>query len=410
MKPNFFRIQLNGAILLSICAFTFTKPTSITDTKVSVQTVISSGFQETTRSVFSLPKPVHFSSCNPDSRALKKSDIAPFPIGEYPFAAPEPKPSLRMLAEAKDRYIGAAVSPYYFADPAYARQLGQQFNMIAAENSLKWDVVHPEPNVYDFSQGDAMVAFARAKNMQIFAHVLVWDLQMPTWVTEGKHSRSEWIQILCTHIKTVVGHYRGQIYAWDVVNEAVNKDGTLRNTFWMQKIGPEHIAMAFQWAREADPYARLFYNDFDGEGLNTKSQAIYMLVRSLRENGIPIDGVGLQMHVALYKTPTPQELKSNMARLADLGLEVDITEMDIRLQLSKEPDQVKLAAQAETYRQVISVCLQVENCRAFITWGLSDRFSWIPGYTGHPDAPLLFDQDGAPKPAYWAVQKQLAKK
>jgi endo-1,4-beta-xylanase len=407
MKSKIWFIS-QSLLVLAACSFAIAEPLYISKSRVFGQTTESAVFQTSSNPIIEPPKSAIFPSCNPDNRSSKKSEIAPFPIGEYPPGEPDPNPSLRRLAEAKGRYIGAAVSPYYFADPSYARLLSQQFNMIAAENSLKWEVVHPEPALYDFSEGDALVAFAQKKHMAIFAHVLVWDLQMPAWVNEGEHTRTEWIKVLCTHIKTVVGHYRGKIYAWDVVNEAVREDGTLRNTFWMQKIGPEYIGMAFQWAREADPDARLFYNDFDGEGLNTKSQAIFNLMRSLRENGIPIDGVGLQMHVALDMAPAPRELKSNMERLEKLGLEIHITEMDVRLQLSNESEQVKLAAQAETYRQVLSVCLQVKNCRAFITWGLSDRFSWIPGYTGHPDAPLLFDQNGAPKPAYWAVQKQLA--
>jgi endo-1,4-beta-xylanase len=246
--------------------------------------------------------------------------------------------------------------------------------------------------------------------MAVRGHVLVWDLQMPDWVTGSERPRREWIQILCTHIKTVVSHYRGQIYAWDVVNEAVNADGTLRNTFWMQAIGPEYIAMAFQWAREADPSARLFYNDNGGEGLNTKSQAIYMLVNGLQGSGIPIDGVGLQMHTAIYVAPSFSALTENMLRLSELGMEIHITEMDVRLQHAADSSEVKLRAQAETYRQVLSACLSVENCRAFVTWGLTDRVSWIPSWTGTPDAPLLFDESGAPKPAYQAVRELLARR
>jgi endo-1,4-beta-xylanase len=349
-----------------------------------------------------------FQSCQPDQLASEQILTTPFPTTLFSPAIPDPRPPLRKLAEARNFFIGTAAAPGYFADPAYVELLSQQFNMLTPETAMKWGIIHPEINRYDFSQGDALVEFARRYNMAVHAHVLVWDLQLPEWVTNGNFSRSEWINILCTHIKTVVGHYRGQVYAWDVVNEAVNTDGTLYNNFWLRTIGPEYIPMAFQWAREADPNARLFYNDNGGEGLNPKSQAIYALLRSLKADDIPIDGVGLQMHTALYNAPSPQALQSNMQRLADLGLELQITEMDVRLQYSDDSEAYKEAAQAEIYRQVISTCLAIKQCTALITWGLGDHYSWIPGWTGHPDAPLLFDVQGSPKPAYWAVHDALS--
>jgi endo-1,4-beta-xylanase len=352
--------------------------------------------------------PGRFPSCIPPPYNQDPLERTPFPIATLLPVDPYPSPSLRELAEARDFFVGTAATPWLYAEEADARMLSQQFNMIASENAMKWEIIHPEPDRYDFSQGDALVAFAARYNMAFFAHVLVWDLQMPAWVTEAEHTRAEWVQILCTHIKTVVGHYQGQIYAWDVVNEAINNDGSLRNTFWLRKIGPEHVAMAFQWAREADPAALLFYNDNEGEGLNAKSQAIYSLMRSLKESGIPIDGVGLQMHTALYMAPSPSALRANIQRLGDLGLEVHITEMDVKLQMSRDDEQTRLEAQAETYRQVVAACLSETNCKAFITWGMTDQYSWIPWWTGNPDAPLLFDEEGNPKPAFYAVQEQLA--
>ena len=220
--------------------------------------------------------------------------------------------------------------------------------MLVPEVAMKWEIIHPEPERYDFSGGDTLVTFARHHDMAVRGHVLVWDLQMPAWVTNGQFTRQEWIQILCTHIKSVVGHYRGQIYAWDVVNEAVNQDGTLRNTFWMSKLGPEHIAMAFQWAREADPGAKLFYNDNGGEGLNAKSQGIYALVQGLQQiQAFRSMEWGCKCTPALDSAPPASELSANMQRLAKLGLEIHITEMDVRLQNSTSDDETKLAEQAE---------------------------------------------------------------
>jgi endo-1,4-beta-xylanase len=369
-------------------------------TRTSQETPIPTGVSGVTLR----PARTNFPSCEP------AASIRPY---ENPSTndinPPTDAPSMRLLAKQRNLFIGTATDPGYLQkDSAYSQLLAREFNMLVPEVVMKWEIIHPEPDRYDFSGGDALVTFARQHDMAVRGHVLVWDLQMPAWVTNGQFTRQEWMKILCTHIKSVVGHYRGQIYAWDVVNEAVNQDGTLRNTFWMSKLGPEHIAMAFQWAREADPDTKLFYNDNAGEGLNAKSQGIYALVQGLQQTGVPVDGVGMQMHTSLDKAPPASELTANMQRLAKLGLEIHITEMDVRLQYSTSDNETKLAEQADLYREVLSVCLSVPNCRAFLTWGLTDRYSWIPGFTGKPDAPLLFDKAGLPKPAYFAIVKLLA--
>lgn len=344
-----------------------------------------------------------FPSCEPEQLPVFRPDPFSFSAPTPLWGGLEDTPTLRSLAQARGFYIGAATDPAYLRRPDHAGLLAHQFNMLAVENALKWEVVHPEPDRYDFTQGDALVAFAQANDMLVYGHVLVWDLQQPAWLTQGEHSRDEWIQILCKHIKTVVGRYRGQIYAWDVVNEAFENDGTLRNTHWLRQIGPEYIPMSFHWARQADPEALLIYNEHSAEGLNKKSQAVYAMLQGLLQVGTPIDGVGLQMHVFLDGPPTPQELAENMRRLADLGLQVHITEMDVRTYASPASPAEKSDAQAETYRAAMATCLDAPNCNVFVTWGLTDRYSWIPGYFKQPDAPLLFDQAGLPKPAYQAV-------
>ncbi len=355
----------------------------------------------------------NFPTCEPSPASL----IQPAPTVHTP-TAPQgaessvsassiPTLTLRELADKRNIYIGAAGDASQFADPEYAKLLSREFNMVAAENAMKWQVLHPEPDRYDFSAGDALVSFAKSQQMAVYGHVLVWDYGYPSWVSEEERSRDAWIQLLCTHVKTVVSHYRGQIYAWHVVNEVVNNDGSLRNTLWMKTIGPEYIAMTFQWAREADPGALLILNDHFGEGLNVKSEAIYSLVKGLLQMGVPIDGVGMQMHLWLWGPPTSQELETNMQRLADLDLDVHITEMDVRTQLSSDSIEVKMAVQADTYRQVLAACLITKRCKVFVTWGLTDRYSWIPAFTGKPDVPLLFDVNGQPKPAYYAIRDLL---
>jgi endo-1,4-beta-xylanase len=316
--------------------------------------------------------------------------------------------SLSEFAENHGVLIGTAVTSGYLYDPQYTSLLTHQFNAITPENEMKFEFIHPEEGRYDFSAGDAIVDFARKNGLKVRGHTLVWGNQLPKWVLEANYSRDEWIGILQDHIYTVVGHFRGAdndhtVVAWDVVNEAISDQGGLFDNFWLQKIGPEYIALAFRFAHEADPDALLFYNDNGGEGLNPKSQGIYNLVQGLVQSGVPINGVGLQMHTALGSTPSSEDIQANMKRLGELGLLVNITEMDVRTQYSDLGLAEKLQQQAQVYRQAMTACLQSPNCKGFYTWGLTDRFSWIPAFTGHADYPLLFDENYQPKPAYDAV-------
>jgi endo-1,4-beta-xylanase len=315
---------------------------------------------------------------------------------------------LRELAEARGLAIGAAVQVSALGDEAYASLLAREFNLVVPETAMSFKSTRPDRSQFDFSLGDQVVAFAQVHHMAVRGQVLVWDHQLPDWVVEGNFSRKEWLAILKEHIQTTVNHYRGKVVAWDVVNEAIDDNGLLRDTIWLRNIGPEYIALAFRWAHEADPDVLLFYNDHLGESLNRKSQAIYALASGLLQAGVPIDGIGMQMHTWLEGPPASDELAANMQRLADLGLRVQITEMDVRTQFHPSTDEAeKLDLQADMYRRVIETCLAAPNCDTFITWGLTDRYSWIPGFSGKPDIPLLFDVQGKPKPAYEAVRQAL---
>lgn len=310
-------------------------------------------------------------------------------------------PPLRVLAEKCGIYIGAAVERSLLDIPEYAYTLRQEFNMLTTENALKFGPVHPQPDIYYFDDADRIISFAESNGMKVRGHTLVWHQQLPTWITQGRYSREEWMNILREHIMTVVGRYKGRVYAWDVVNEAINDDGTLRDTIWLRNIGPEYIELAFRWAHEADPQALLFYNDYGAEGLNAKSDAIYNLVKSLLEKGVPIHGVGLQMHISLENPPNPQEVAANIKRLNKLGLEVHITEMDVRIRTPARWED--LIRQAEIYREILKVCLSAENCKAFVMWGLTDKYSWIPSHFSGYGAALIFDESYKPKPAYYYI-------
>jgi endo-1,4-beta-xylanase len=314
-------------------------------------------------------------------------------------------PPLRVLAKRCGIYIGAAVERSLLDIPDYAYTLKQEFNILTTENALKFGPVHPNPDVYSFSDADYIISFAESHGMKVRGHTLVWHQQLPAWITQGKYSREEWINILHEHIMTVVGRYKGRIYAWDVVNEAINDNGTLRDNIWLRNIGPEYIELAFRWVHEADPQALLFYNDYGAEGLGVKSDAVYNLVKSLLERGVPIHGVGLQMHVSLENPPNPQEVAANIKRLNNLGLIVHITEMDVRIKTP--PKWADLVRQAEIYYSILKACLSADNCEAFVMWGFTDKYSWIPSYFGGYGSALIFDESYGPKPAYYYIAKAL---
>lgn len=314
---------------------------------------------------------------------------------------------LRAPALEREFYIGAAVDmkPFH-EDEEYRNTLAEEFNVIVAENAFKFENIHPERGRYDFADADALVAFASEHAMKLRGHTLVWHRQLPAWITGGEFTREEAIEILRDHIETVAGRYRGRIWAWDVVNEAVeaNEDGFRRDSFWYRTIGPEYVQMAFEMARNADPDAILYYNDFDNEGMNSRSNAVYRLLSDLTRRGAPVDGVGWQMHVPAGFRIKKQH-RENARRLGALGLELSITELDVRIRMPAAPD--AYAKQAATYREVTGFCLSEPACRSLVTWGFTDRHSWIPAFfPGEGDA-LLFDYDLQPKPAYEAVRGAL---
>src|SRR5262249_38145155 len=218
--------------------------------------------------------------------------------------------------------------------------------------------------------------------LRVRGHTLVWYRQLPLWIADGL-TAEELRGDAAEHIRCLVSRYRGRVSAWDVVNEAVGESGDgLRDSVFLRTLGPSYIEEAVVAAREADPDALLFYNDYGAEGMNAKSDRVYELVSDLRRRGVPIDGVGLQMHVRVNACPPVDEIRANMARLAALGLRVAVTEMDVSI---RDVPGDSLAAQRDTYRDVLRACL--DSCGQVSFWGFTDLYTWLPG-----DAPLLFDE------------------
>jgi endo-1,4-beta-xylanase len=351
--------------------------------------------------------------------------------------------SLREVASASGMLIGAAVRPAQLSEAAYASTLAREFNMLEPEDALKWEVVHPERKSFDFSQTDQIVDFATRHGMKVRGHTLVWHRQNPKWLTEGKYTSEELAEILEQHIKTVVGHYRGKIFAWDVVNEAFDElhPGELRSTIWHDQPGIglaeneaasyeqrastnrvsseleargskqsySYIERCFRWAHEADPQALLFYNEAEAETMNPKSDAIYVMVRDFRERAVPIDGVGFQMHIANLRADVAS-ISANIERFTALGVQVHITEMDVALPVDAEgnarpEDQQR---QADIYRDIAHACLSHPGCTAIQTWGFTDKYSWIGSHSKKTQgAALLFDRYYRAKPAYEALRDAL---
>lgn len=309
---------------------------------------------------------------------------------------------LRSMATARGIDIGAAVAiPALRNESIYQDTLARTFSLVTAENVMKFAAVEPARGQFNFSDADFLVDFALNHDMKVRGHTLVWHQAVPAWVQNATWTKDELKEVLRNHILTTVRHFRGKVFAWDVVNEAFEEDGSWRKTIWYSVIGPEYLELAFLWAREADPDALLFYNDYNIETSGRKSDAVYTTLKNLRNRGIPVDGVGLQMHITLAMQSSLSSFKSNLNRLAGLGLVVHITEMDVRLQTPVRP--ADLEKQAELYGTVLSICLNEPACKALVTWGLTDRHSWIPQFfPGYGNA-LLFDENYLPKPAYNAL-------
>lgn len=327
--------------------------------------------------------------------------------------------SLRAMAELRGISIGSAANARALrTDAAYRETLAQEFSILTLENELKFGPLCPHPGAYDFGPAEELVGFAKANDMRVRGHTLLWHKTNPPWLVEGRYNRRQALDLLHRHIFTVMGHFRGELDAWDVVNEPVEANGGLRDSFWLHTIGPDYIEYAFRWAHEADPTARLFINEYGAEGLNEKSTALYGLLKELLDTGVPVDGVGLQMHLALTGAassgasdsaapPAVHELFDNMKRLGALGLEIHITEMDVQIQDLPSSPEERLRKQAAAYEEVLTTALRCPQLKALILWGFTDRHTWIPELTGRPDAPLLFDEYYRPKPAYEAVYRVL---
>ncbi|MEU1246903.1 endo-1,4-beta-xylanase [Micromonospora arida] len=296
--------------------------------------------------------------------------------------------TLRASAAEKGRYFGAAVATNKLSTSVYTTVLNREFNSVVAENEMKWDATEPQQGRFSYTGGDRLVSHAQANGMSVRGHALLWHQQEPGWAQgmSGSALRSAMIN----HVTQVATHFRGKIYAWDVVNEAFADGGSGgRRDSNLQRTGNDWIEAAFRAARAADPGAKLCYNDYNTDGINAKSTGIYNMVRDFKSRGVPIDCVGFQSHLG---TSLAGDYQANLQRFADLGVDVQITELDV----------MTGGNQANIYGAVTRACMNVSRCTGITVWGVRDCDSWRGS-----DNALLFDCNGNKKAAYTNVLNAL---
>lgn len=321
--------------------------------------------------------------------------------------------------------MGVAVSPRALKTDEATLVL-QQFNSMTPENAMKMGPIHPSENEYSWKDADSIAAFATRNNLKLRGHTLCWHNQTPRWffidsATGQQVTKEVLLQRLKDHITTVVKRYKGVIYAWDVVNEVIsdNPNEYFRNSLFYKICGEDFVVKAFQYAHEADPEALLFYNDYN-EINAIKREKIFKLVKGLKDAGVPIHGLGLQGHWAINE-PSEQQLDSTISRFAELGLEIQITELDIsvypkehnaRERKAEDYDTVFTAEKENRQTEIYKMCFRIfrkykQVISSVTFWNISDRHSWLDNFPvrGRKDYPLLFDKYLQPKKAYWEVTR-----
>ena len=328
-------------------------------------------------------------------------------------------PPIREIAKERGRYIGTFLNSEWFNDdiePEFEEIHKTQFNVVVAENEMKFDATEPRENEFNFTKGDKMVEYAKANGIRVRGHALAWHSQVASWVSNNyAGQKDKLLAVLKNHIENVVGHYKGQVAEWDVVNEAVNDEYNAgwrsTNSVWYEGIGAEFLDSAFVWAHKADPNAELCYNDYSLEwGLREGSKASFVVeqVKRWKANGIPITCVGTQTHIEIAHETTPQNVRALAKALAELDVTLNITELDIGFPKGSagQLGAADYAKQGHLYRQFMDVFLEEPNMGEFVIWGLTDAHSWLDEQQGKTEG-LLYDKNYKPKPAYDSIMVSL---
>jgi endo-1,4-beta-xylanase len=310
---------------------------------------------------------------------------------------------LKTLAQADGgRYFGSDMTANLLSQSTVTQLQAQQFDMVTPGNEMKWDTTEPSNGSFNFGPGDQIVSYAKSNGEQVRCHNLVWQNQLPSWVSSLPSNQVQ--SAMETHITTEASHFKGECYAWDVVNEPFNGDGSFVADAFYNAMGSGYIADALRTAHAADPNAKLYLNDYNIEGENAKSNAMYSLAQSLLAQGVPLNGIGFESHFILGQIPS--DMEANMQRFANLGLDVAVTELDDRITLPATS--ANLQQQATDFANVVKDCLGVSRCVGVTQWAVGDADSWVPGTFSGQGAATMFDQNYNAKPAFTAVQQALA--
>lgn len=354
----------------------------------------------------------NLTGCSPKSDAVNpesQTDVA-YASSLRAIASSDSNNTLKGVASFP---IGAAVNPQLIAsNPSYKAALVKNYNSVSTENCAKMNRLQPKAGQFSWAEMDELVNFAKQSNMKVHGHTLIWHTALPGWVSNFQGDSLAWEKLMKTHIQTVVSRYKGSVKSWDVVNEAFEEDGTLRKSIWYQHLGADYIARCFQYAHEADPQALLFYNDNNSAYQPKKSDAVFAMLKKLRQRNIPINGVGLQMHIAI-NTPEPA-LTSVIRQYASTGLLIHISELDIRMNSNllasfvltdavKNAHALKYKTMAKIYRSVVSSSQQF----GITNWNLGDSDSWLLKENKSEDHPLLFDQNYNRKLSFYGFMQGL---
>lgn len=346
-------------------------------------------------------------------------------VHEHPAVAPADREiigqgSLKAHAAAHGLLAGAAVNTRLLrSDANYVRTLREQYSIVVAENAMKWGPLRPAPDKYFFDEADALVSFAEQNNIKVRGHNLAWHEELPDWFASTVNKENAQ-RFLTDHIATVAGRYKGKIRSWDVVNEAIqSKDGRtdgLRKSPWFELLGPGYIDIAFRAARQADPHALLTYNDYgveyDNDEDGRKREFILQLLRRMKADNVPLDALGIQSHIRAGSTSSfGKGIQDYIASARAMGLQVFLTELDVNEDDLPYNDVAQRDhAIAEVYRNYLDTVLPDPAVKSVLTWGVTDRYTWLNGPTqkkkqpNRPQRPLPFDDNYQPKEAFFAMR------
>ncbi|KAF4461279.1 endo-14-beta-xylanase [Fusarium albosuccineum] len=317
---------------------------------------------------------------------------------------------LNSLAQAAGlEYFGSAVDNGYLSDTSYSALANdvEEFGQLVPENGQKWDSTEPSRNQFSYTKADVVPDLAKKNGQVLRCHALTWHSQLPSWVSSGGFTAEELTSIIEAHISNVVGHYKGDCYAWDVVNEAIGDDGNWRDSVFYQTLGTDYLAISFNAARKADPDAKLYYNDYNLEYNGAKTERALELVKIVQDAGAPIDGVGFQGHLIVGSTPSRSSLTTVLKRFTALDVEVAYTELDIR-HASVPASEAALKTQGDDFANVVGSCLDVEGCVGVTIWGVTDKYSWVPNTFEGAGEALIYNEDYEKKPAWTSISSLLA--